>query len=140
MEQNDVDIFIMQKGNFFPEDKVGLLREQLLSAENLRLENLLMVKLKDSLLALIISIVGGIFGADRFYLHESVAGICKLSLTLAVYVLALISNLQINPGWGIVIALWVGMLAMWIWYFIDLSRVSRKVRELNYKSLLIHLN
>lgn len=133
MEQENVDMFLMLKGTFFPKEMIILIRERLVMQKNIQWTDLLAIKLKDPFFALLISITSGVLGVDRFYLQEPIVGICKLSLTLMVYVLSVIGTMQTYPNWGLVIVQWIGVVMVLIWYFIDLSQISRKVRGINYQ-------
>ena len=63
MEQQKVDMFLMTNGKFFPEDKVMFIRER---------------QFKDPMTALIISLLLGCYGVDRFYVGDTGVGIVKL--------------------------------------------------------------
>lgn len=140
MEQENVDMFLMLKGNFFPKEMIILIRERLVMQKNIQWTDLLGIKLKDPFFALLISVAGGVLGVDRFYLQEHMVGICKLSLTLMVYVLSVMGTMQTYTNWSLVIVQWIGVVMVLIWYFIDLSQISRKVRGINYQFFLTCLN
>ena len=78
MDAQKVDLFIMSNGKYFPEDKVAIIREKLLSMDEAKWNVLSTLQFKNPTLALVLSIFLGCYGIDRFYVGNMGLGIGKL--------------------------------------------------------------
>lgn len=78
MEEVKVDAYIMANGKYFPNDKVMMLRDRLLQADESKYSLLLSLDLKEPTTMLLISIFLGYLGIDRFMLGDIGMGILKL--------------------------------------------------------------
>ena len=78
MDANKVDMYIMANAKFFDGDKVPMIRERLLAADDSKWILLQSQQLKDPTTLLIVSILGGHLGIDRFMIGETGLGIAKL--------------------------------------------------------------
>ena len=78
MDANKVDMYIMTNAKFFDGDKVPMIRERLIVADDSKWILLQSQQLKDPTTMLIVSILGGHLGIDRFMLGETGLGIAKL--------------------------------------------------------------
>ena len=78
MDQQKVDMFLMLYGKYFEGFQLIALRERLLSLDDSKLIHLQAANLKDPWMMLIVSIVGGHFGIDRFLIGDVGLGIAKL--------------------------------------------------------------
>ena len=78
MDQQKVDMFIMTNGKFFPEEKVMFVRKRLLAMDESKAIMIMSMQFKDPMTALIISLLLGYYGIDRFYIGDTGAGILKL--------------------------------------------------------------
>jgi len=78
MDQQKVDMFLMSSGKYFDGYHLAAIREQLLKLDDAKFIQLQMANLKDPTTMLIISLIGGHFGIDRFLLGETGLGIAKL--------------------------------------------------------------
>jgi len=78
MEDVKVDAYIMANGKYFPNDKVMMLRDRLLQADESKYSLLLSLDLKEPTTMLLISIFLGYLGIDRFMLGDIGMGILKL--------------------------------------------------------------
>lgn len=78
MEQQKVDMFLMTQGKYFEGYQLGAIRDQLLKLDDSKFIMLQAANLKDPTTTLIISIVGGSLGIDRFFLGDTGLGIAKL--------------------------------------------------------------
>ncbi len=78
MDQQKIDMFLMSYGKCFEGFQLMAIRERLLALDDSKLINLQAANLKDPSTVLIVSIVGGHFGIDRFLLGEVGLGIAKL--------------------------------------------------------------
>ncbi|MGN0234384.1 MAG: TM2 domain-containing protein [Bacteroidaceae bacterium] len=78
MDQQRVDMFLMSNASKFPEGHMLFLRNHLTSLDDSKAFILTTLQLKDPTTALVISLLVGGFGADRFYLGQTGYGILKL--------------------------------------------------------------
>lgn len=78
MDTQKVDIFIMTNGKYFPSEFIMPLREMLLNADESKWAIIQTVQYKDPILALVISLIGGALGIDRFFIGNIGLGIAKL--------------------------------------------------------------
>ena len=78
MEQQKVDMFMATNGSKFPEERQMAIREMLTNADDSKFNIALAVQYKDPTTILIISIVAGSMGIDRFMLGETGLGVAKL--------------------------------------------------------------
>ena len=78
MEDVKVDAYILANGKYFPNDKVMMLRDRLLQADESKYSLLLSLDLKEPTTMLLISIFLGYLGIDRFMLGDIGMGILKL--------------------------------------------------------------
>ena len=111
MEASKIDSFIMANSKFLPQDKIPVIREKLQAAADDRYMTISSVQLKDPTTLLVVSILLGELGVDRFMLGETGMGVLKL-LTFG--------------GCGI----------LWI---IDMCTISKKVKEANFNELAKYL-
>lgn len=111
MQQDKVDMFIMQNQKYLPSEKIAFIKDKLQNADDSKLAIASSVEFKDPTVILIVSILLGTLGIDRFMLGNIGMGILKL-LTLGL--------------WGI----------LWL---IDLFIVQKKAKEINYNNLMLVL-
>jgi TM2 domain-containing membrane protein YozV len=78
MDSQKVDMFIMTNAKYFESYQVGAVREKLLSLDDSKWVNLQSLQLKDPTIILVISLVGGVFGIDRFIIGDVGLGVGKL--------------------------------------------------------------
>jgi TM2 domain-containing membrane protein YozV len=78
MEQNRVDMFILANGKFFESQHLLFIREQLLKLDDDRWGMIQMLQFKDPTTSLIVSLLGGSLGIDRFIIGDTGLGIAKL--------------------------------------------------------------
>lgn len=105
MEQNKIDMFIASMGSKFPSEKLMLMRNQLEKVDDSKLMVIQSIEYKDPTTLLIVSILIGGLGIDRFMLGQTGMGIGKL-LTCG--------------GGG-------------IWTIIDWFSIKKATKELNYQ-------
>jgi len=105
MDAQKVDLFIGTMGSKFPEDKMMLLRDQLINLPEERFPMVQMAPYKDPVMILLFSAILGYWGVDRFMLGETGLGVLKLVTC---------------GGFG-------------IWYLIDIFLMVGKTKDWNYQ-------
>ena len=78
MDAQKVDMYIMTNAKFFDGDKVAMIRDRLIAVDDSKWIILQSQQLKDPTTMLIVSILGGHLGIDRFMIGETGLGIAKL--------------------------------------------------------------
>lgn len=78
MEQQKVDMFLMTQAKYFEGYQLQAIKDKLLSLDDSKFVMIQAANLKDPTTALIISIVGGSLGIDRFFIGDTGLGIAKL--------------------------------------------------------------
>jgi TM2 domain-containing membrane protein YozV len=78
MEQQKVDMFMMVNNKYFPESQILFIRDRLLAADDSKEGLLHAIQFKDPTIALILSVLTGNLGIDRFYIGDTGLGIGKL--------------------------------------------------------------
>ncbi|MPM99688.1 hypothetical protein SDC9_146882 [bioreactor metagenome] len=78
MDSQKVDLFIMTNNKFFESYQVPHIRQKLLNADESKWDIIQTLQFKDPTTCLIISILGGSLGIDRFYLGDTGLGVAKL--------------------------------------------------------------
>jgi TM2 domain-containing membrane protein YozV len=78
MEQQKVDMFIMTYSKYFEGHQLAQIRDRLLTLDDSKFVMLQAANLKDPVITLVISIVGGSLGIDRFFIGDTGLGIAKL--------------------------------------------------------------
>jgi TM2 domain-containing membrane protein YozV len=111
MEAQKVDMFIMSNSKFFESHNLNTIRERLLAIDDSKWALISTVQLKDPSTSLIVSIVAGSLGIDRFMIGDVGLGIGKL-LTCG--------------GFG-------------IWTIIDWFMIQKSTREKNMQKIQMFL-
>ncbi|MCG9791549.1 TM2 domain-containing protein [Flavobacterium algicola] len=78
MDLQKVDMFIMSNSKFFESHHLNVIREQLIALDDSKWVMVSTVQLKDPTTMLIISILAGSFGIDRFMVGDTGLGVGKL--------------------------------------------------------------
>ncbi|SMO61068.1 TM2 domain-containing protein [Saccharicrinis carchari] len=78
MEAQKVDMFIMTNGKYFESHEVIQIREQLLQLDDSKWSLIQTLQFKDPTTSLIVSLLGGSLGIDRFMIGDTGLGIGKL--------------------------------------------------------------
>ena len=78
MDAQRVDTFIITNGKFFPAHQLPALREMLLDADESKWMMIQTLQYRDPTIALVISLIGGTLGIDRFFIGDMGLGIGKL--------------------------------------------------------------
>lgn len=78
MDAQKVDMFIMSNSKFFESHQIHFIREKLLTADDAKWPTLSTIQFKDPTTSLIVSILAGSLGIDRFIIGDTGLGIGKL--------------------------------------------------------------
>ncbi|MEO7174249.1 MAG: TM2 domain-containing protein [Saprospiraceae bacterium] len=78
MESSKVDMFMMQNGKFFESHYLMQIREDLLALDDSKWAMIQTLQFKDPTIILIVSLLVGSLGVDRFMLGDTGLGIGKL--------------------------------------------------------------
>ncbi len=78
MEAQKVDMFIMSNGKFFESHHVMQIREKLLEVDDSKWGVIQTLQFKDPTTSIIVSLLGGQLGIDRFMIGDTGMGIGKL--------------------------------------------------------------
>ena len=111
MDAQKADMFIMTYAKFFEPHLLPALREQLLQTDDSQFMMIQTTTYREPILMLIISILGGHFGIDRFIVGDTGLGVAKL-LTCG--------------GLG-------------IWTIVDWFLIMERTKEVNFEKLRLIL-
>jgi TM2 domain-containing membrane protein YozV len=78
MDAQKVDMYLMSNAKFFESRQIPMIQEMLLNADDSKMFNIQTVSLQDPTMMLILSILLGHLGVDRFLLGETGLGLAKL--------------------------------------------------------------
>ena len=78
MDAQKVDMFIMSNGKFFEGHQMNMIGERLLALDDSKWAMLSTVQFKDPTTTLIVSILAGSLGIDRFMIGDTGLGVGKL--------------------------------------------------------------
>jgi len=78
MESQKVDLFIMSNGKFFESHHVAQIRDRLLGIDDAKWSLIQTLQFKDPTTILIISLLAGSLGIDRFMIGDTGLGVGKL--------------------------------------------------------------
>ena len=107
-DQQKIDMYIMTHEKYFPAEKIAYLRERLTNVEDSKFSIITSAEMKDPTTLLIISVLLGVWGVDRFMVGDMGMGILKL----------------LTGGC-------CGILAIMDWF-----TISGKAKELNYQKIV----
>lgn len=78
MESQKVDMFIMANGKYFESYNLTAIRDRLLELDDSKWALIQTLQFKDPTISLIISLLGGSLGIDRFFIGDTGLGVGKL--------------------------------------------------------------
>lgn len=78
MDSQKVDMFIMSNGKFFEGHDLNMIREKLIAMDDSKWSTLSTIQFKDPTTTLIVSILAGSLGIDRFLIGDTGYGVGKL--------------------------------------------------------------
>ena len=91
MEQNKVNSFLLANKDNLPSDKIVYIKEKLNKADESSYDAVMAVKMKNPVVALILSILLGYIGIDRFYAGDILKGLLK-NISIPVSLVILVAN------------------------------------------------
>lgn len=78
MDSQKVDMFIMTNSKYFESYQVGPIRDKLLTTDDSKWMLIQTLQFRDPTMILIVSLLAGAFGVDRFIIGDTGLGIGKL--------------------------------------------------------------
>lgn len=78
MDSQKVDMFIMMNGKFFESHQVGFIRDRLINLDDSKWPAIQTIQFKDPTTSIIVSILAGSLGIDRFLIGDTGLGVGKL--------------------------------------------------------------
>jgi TM2 domain-containing membrane protein YozV len=78
MESQKVDMFIMSNGKFFESHQLAGIRDRLIQIDDSRWSVIQTLQFKDPTTSIIVSLLGGGLGIDRFMIGDTGLGVGKL--------------------------------------------------------------
>lgn len=78
MDVQKVDAFMMANNKYFQDYQVASVRNMLLAADDSKWPLIQTLQFKDPTISLIVSLIGGTLGIDRFFIGDMGLGIGKL--------------------------------------------------------------
>lgn len=78
MEENKVDMFLMSNSKYFEGHHLPTIREKLLQLDDSKWAHIQTLQFKDPTTSIIVSILAGQLGIDRFLIGDTAMGIGKL--------------------------------------------------------------
>lgn len=126
MDQNKIQLFMVTNQDKLPMEMIPLISNRLEAADNSRMPVLMSMDLKSPVVALVLSLVLGGFGIDRFYIGDNTNGAIKLIVGLVV--LPIIS----------VVTLGIGSL-LYLGYAVDYFLIMGATKKKNAEKLMMFI-
>jgi TM2 domain-containing membrane protein YozV len=98
MEAQKVDMFVMSNAKFFESYQINAIRERLLAIDDSKWGMISTIQFKDPTISLIVSILVGYLGIDRFIIGDTGLGIGKLLTCGGFGIWAIIDWFLIMPA------------------------------------------
>jgi TM2 domain-containing membrane protein YozV len=140
MDSSTIDMFILNKGKFFPDSSLMLIRDRLAKYDDSFLSRLLSASFKNPTTGFLYSIGLGVYGIDRFYVGHVFSGILKLILTLAFFVTYVFIVFDDDSNPILAISFFILAIGVVVWYITDIFKISKEIKEYNFTYLLTILN
>ncbi|TVR83423.1 MAG: TM2 domain-containing protein [Saprospirales bacterium] len=78
MDNQKIDMFLMTNAKYFESHRLPLIRERLLKMDDSKLLHIQTLNFKDPTMMLIVSLLAGTLGIDRFLIGDVGLGVAKL--------------------------------------------------------------
>lgn len=124
MDQNKIQLFMAANQDKLPMEMIPLISNRLEAADDSRMPVLMSMDLKSPVVALVLSLVLGGLGIDRFYIGDNTNGAIKLIVGLVV--LPIIS----------VVTLGIGSL-LYLGYAVDYFLIMGATKKKNAEKLMM---
>ncbi|MFZ7167104.1 MAG: TM2 domain-containing protein [Bacteroidota bacterium] len=98
MDVQKVDMFVMSNGKFFEGHQMNMIRERLLALDDSKWAVLSTTQFKDPTTTLIVSLLAGSLGIDRFMIGDTGLGVGKLLTCGGMGIWAIIDWFQIQKA------------------------------------------
>ncbi|KGI57373.1 NINE protein [Campylobacter sp. MIT 97-5078] len=121
MDANAVLLSIKDK---IPDSSLAIVQDKLKAASEDKLNTLVVLPLKNVIIGLVLGILFGGFGVDRFYKGDIGLGIAKLALLILGYATVIFYV-------GIVF-----LIIVWVWVIVDLFLVWKGIKQDNLNKTL----
>lgn len=126
MDQNKIQLFMVANQDKLPMEMIPLISNRLEAADDSRMPVLMSMDLKSPVVALVLSLILGGFGIDRFYIGDNTNGAIKLIVGLVV--LPIIS----------VVTLGIGSL-LYLGYAVDYFLIMGATKKKNAEKLMMFI-
>lgn len=126
MDQNKIQLFMVSNQDKLPMEMIPLISNRLEAADDSRMPVLMSMDLKSPVVALVLSLVLGGLGIDRFYIGDNTNGAIKLIVGLVV--LPIIS----------VVTLGIGSL-LYLGYAVDYFLIMGATKKKNAEKLMMFI-
>jgi TM2 domain-containing membrane protein YozV len=97
MEAQKVDMFLMANSKFFESHQIAYIRDRLIELDDSKYVQIQSLNLKDPTTLLIVSLIGGHLGIDRFILGDTGLGVAKLLTCGGVGIWTIVDWFMIMP-------------------------------------------
>ena len=74
----DINILLLSYNKYFPEESLYYIRQHLEATDEEKRQLFFSIEFKDPMMALILSLICGSLGGDRFYIGDITLGVLKL--------------------------------------------------------------
>jgi len=98
MEAQKVDLFVMSNSKFFESYHLVEIRERLLKMDDNKWSILQITQFKDPIISIVLSLLAGTLGIDRFYIGDTGIGIGKLLTCGGLSIWAIVDWFLIMPA------------------------------------------
>ncbi|ABK82575.1 TM2 domain-containing protein [Campylobacter fetus] len=120
----DVSAITMYMQDKVPSQGLLLLQDKLKVASQEKLQSIALIPLKNPLIGLILGVLFGGFGVDRFYKGDVILGIAKLVLTII--------------GWMTVLIVigYIFLIIVFVWVIADFFLVYKGIKQDNLNKII----